>query len=150
MGLVWVTEAQIRISHTTIRYRYSKIIPTADFIKCSTGTVRREENYLFLLPVNSRHWRYRGTNPNHIALVGSTEQVYKDPDLLHWWKSDNRYYGASTFEMNVVPSTGTWRGFSPVSRWMISKECFTILTVISFLPEHNRIKWKSTCMYWTQ
>ena len=28
----------------------------------------------------------------------------------------------------------TWRGFSPLSRLMISKLCFTILTVISFLP----------------
>ena len=30
--------------------------------------------------------------------------------------------------------TRIWRGLSPVRRWMISKLCFTILTVNSFLP----------------
>ena len=34
----------------------------------------------------------------------------------------------------MMALTRTWRGFSPVSRWMISKLCFTILTVSSFLP----------------
>ena len=32
-----------------------------------------------------------------------------------------------------------WRGFSPVRRWMISKACFTILTVINFLPENMEL-----------
>merc|ERR1719270_1950468 len=30
--------------------------------------------------------------------------------------------------------TRIWRGLSPVRRWVISKLCFTILTVNSFLP----------------
>merc|ERR1719397_2044550 len=34
----------------------------------------------------------------------------------------------------MMALTTTWSGFSPVSRWMISKLCFTILTVINFLP----------------
>merc|ERR1719153_365465 len=34
----------------------------------------------------------------------------------------------------MMALTTTWRGFSPVKRWMISKECLTILTVSSFLP----------------
>merc|ERR1719322_178129 len=34
----------------------------------------------------------------------------------------------------MIAFTTTWRGFSPVRRWMISKACFTILTVSSFLP----------------
>merc|ERR1719324_50758 len=34
----------------------------------------------------------------------------------------------------MIALTSTWRGFSPVSRWMISKLCLTILTVSSFLP----------------
>ena len=32
-----------------------------------------------------------------------------------------------------------WRGFSPVRRWIISKACFTILTVINFLPENMKM-----------
>merc|ERR1719397_232731 len=34
----------------------------------------------------------------------------------------------------MMAFTTTWRGFSPVRRWIISKACFTILTVINFLP----------------
>merc|ERR1719412_3536335 len=34
----------------------------------------------------------------------------------------------------MMALTNTWRGFSPVRRWMISKLCLTIRTVISFLP----------------
>merc|ERR1712018_476094 len=34
----------------------------------------------------------------------------------------------------MMALTNTWRGFSPVKRWMISKLCLTILTVNSFLP----------------
>merc|ERR550519_77024 len=34
----------------------------------------------------------------------------------------------------MMALTNTWRGFSPVKRWMISKLCLTIRTVISFLP----------------
>merc|ERR1712212_1005589 len=34
----------------------------------------------------------------------------------------------------MIALTNTWRGFSPDKRWMISKLCLTIRTVISFLP----------------
>ena len=34
----------------------------------------------------------------------------------------------------MMALTRTCRGFSPVSRWMISKLCLTILTVRSFFP----------------
>merc|ERR1719147_422284 len=34
----------------------------------------------------------------------------------------------------MIAFTTTWRGFSPVRRWIISKLCFTILTVINFFP----------------
>merc|ERR1719411_2182253 len=34
----------------------------------------------------------------------------------------------------MIALTNTWRGFSPDKRWMISKLCLTIRTVMSFLP----------------
>lgn len=34
----------------------------------------------------------------------------------------------------MIASTKIWTGFSPVSKWMISKACLTMRTVINFLP----------------
>lgn len=34
----------------------------------------------------------------------------------------------------IIALTKIWSGFSPVSKWIISNACFTILTAINFLP----------------